>query len=403
MTAGGTDSTMPDESAQLPQTTDVNNPEAIASMVTLGVIGAMGTFTFLPMVVGTAVDDLGFTPQQAGLLASAEMAGAGLGTFVVSPRVHLWNRRKIAFLGLVSIIAGATLSVLAGSYGLLIPSRALTGLGAGAIVAAVIASMSGARNPERLFGLWTIFNMVMASTLFFMVMPRVIAFWGADGVFGALGVAAVIGTFALRKYPVNFAATRDEAAVRAIDIRKVGFGLAAIFCAYLAHGAIWAYMERIGLGANLDAGLISRVLGSAALAGLAGGLLVTWLGTRSGRVVPNLAALIVSIASLLFVINGSTAEAFIAAALLFYIAWVFGLPYLMGVIAGLDPGGRAGAFAIVMQNIGLALGPALAGFMVTGEGFAVLGWMGLGLYGACLALIVPIALFLDRRERLAPA
>ncbi len=48
---------MPDDSAQVPQTTtDVNSPEAIASMVTLGVIGAMGTFTFLPMVVGTAVD-----------------------------------------------------------------------------------------------------------------------------------------------------------------------------------------------------------------------------------------------------------------------------------------------------------------------------------------------------------
>ena len=395
---------MPDEGAQVPDATrDVNSPEAIASMVTLGVIGGMGTFTFLPMIVGTAVDDLGFTPQQAGLLASAEMAGAGLGTFVVSPRVHLWNRRKIASLGLLSIIVGATLSMLAGSYGLLIPSRALTGLGAGAIVAAVIASMSGARNPERMFGLWTIFNMVMASTLFFVVMPRVIAFWGADGVFGALGVAALIGTFALRKYPVNVAAKTDEAAVGVIDKRKVGLGLVAIFCAYLAHGAIWAFMGRIGLAANLDAGLISRVLGSAALAGLAGGLLVTWLGTRSGRVLPNLAALVVSIASLLFVINGSTTRAFIVAAMLFYIAWVFGLPYLMGVIAGLDPGGRAAAFAIVMQNIGLAAGPALAGFMISGESFGILGWMGVVLYGVCLALILPLAGFLDRRERLAPA
>ena len=66
---------MIDEGPQVSDTTtDVNSPEAIASMVTLGVIGAMGTFTFLPMVVGTAVDDLGFTSQQAGLLASADRA-----------------------------------------------------------------------------------------------------------------------------------------------------------------------------------------------------------------------------------------------------------------------------------------------------------------------------------------
>ena len=147
----------------------------------------MGTFTFLPMVVGTAVDDLGLSARQAGLLASAEMAGAGLGTFVVSPRVHLWNRRRIASIGLASIFVGAVASILSGSYELLIPSRALTGLGEGVIVAAVIASMSGGRAPERLFGLWTIFNMLIASTMFFVVMPRVIAFWGADGVFGALG------------------------------------------------------------------------------------------------------------------------------------------------------------------------------------------------------------------------
>ena len=31
-----------------------------------------------------------------------------------------------------------------------------------------------------------------------------------------------------------------------------------------------------------------------------------------------------------------------------------------------------------------------------------LGWMGVGLYGVCLALILPLAVFLDGRERLAP-
>ena len=212
----------------------------------------------------------------------------------------------------------------------------------------------------------------------------------------------MVGTGALRRYPLNTPTAAAPAAGSGdVDIRKVGLGLAAIFSAYLAHGAIWAYMERIGLGIDLDAGLVSRVLGSAALAGLVGGLVVTWLGTRAGRVVPNLVALIVSIASLLFVINGSSAVAFIAAAMLFYVAWVFGLPYLMGVIAGLDPGGRSAAFAIVMQNTGLAAGPAIAGVMISGEGFAALGWMGVGLYGICMVLILPLAVFLDSRQNLA--
>ncbi len=383
----------------MPQATsspiDVNDPRAIASMVTFGVIGAMGTFTFLPMVVGNAVEDLGVTVQGAGLLASAEMAGASLGTFVVSPRVHLWNRRTIATSGLAIIVLGSILSLWVGGYAALAAARAMTGLGEGALVAAVIASMAGARKPERLFGIWTIFNMIVASTLFFVVMPRVTALWGLDGVFGALATAGLVGTVALGWYPSNPKRDQGETgAAQPLNVRKAVIGLIAMFCVFLAHGGIWAYMERIGLAANVDAQFISRVLGSAALAGLVGGLMVTWLSTKAGRVLPNGIALGGSIAGLLFVINGSSAVAFVAAAMLFYLAWVFGLPYLMGVIAGLDPGGRVAAFAIVMQNAGLAAGPAVAGFVITGEGYGMLGWMGIGLYGVSMILILPLAMSL---------
>ncbi len=374
---------------------DVNHPVSIAALVALGVIGALGTFSFLPLVVGAAVDDLGLSERMAGLLASAEMTGAGLATLSMSFFIHRWNRRRIAGTGLVLIVTGSLLSLAVHQAPVLIGARGLTGLGEGAVVAAVIASMSGARSPERLFGLWTIFNMAMASLLFFFIMPRVVAAFGANGVFAVYSLLAAAGFVALLRYPRDAVAAAQIGTAHPVAIGRVAFALVAVLAAHVAHGGIWAYMERIGRAAGVDGETIGRVLGSAALTGLAGGLLVVVLGIRWGRTRPNALALALSIASLILVIHGTSTLAFTAAAILFYLAWVFGLSYLMGVIAALDPGGRSATAGVLMQNIGLAAGPALAGFIVAPGIYSGLAWFGLGLYGLALIVIVPLALSVD--------
>jgi len=377
---------------------DVNHPVSIAAMVALGVIGAVGTFSFLPLVVGAAVDDLGLSERTAGFLAAAEMGGAGLATFLMSFCIHRWNRQRIAATGLVLIIAGSLLSLGMHQAGLLIAARVLTGLGEGSVVAAVVASMSGARAPERLFGLWTIFNMAMAAFLFFFVMSGVVATFGANGVFASYSLVAAVGLVALSRYPRNTTATGQNDDALPIDIVRVAFALLAVLAAHVAHGGIWAYMERIGRAAGVDADVIGRVLGTAALTGLVGGLLVVVLGVRWGRARPNAVALALSITSLILVIHGTSILAFVAAVVLFYVAWVFGLSYLMGVIAALDPGGRAATAGVLMQSIGLAAGPAIAGFIVTPGAYSALAWFGLGLYGLALTVITPLALSVDRRR-----
>jgi predicted MFS family arabinose efflux permease len=105
-------------------------------------------------------------------------------------------------------------------------------------------------------------------------------------------------------------------------------------------------------------------LGDAAFAGLIGGIVATNLGTRCGRAIPNGVALVLSAASALLVTVAHTPEVFVAAAMGFYLEWVFGLPYLMGINSALDPRGRAAALGIVMQNAGLSAGSVGAGLLV---------------------------------------
>jgi len=131
--------------------------------------------------------------------------------------------------------------------------------------------------------------------------------------------------------------------------------------------------------------------------GFLGGILVTLLGTRRGRVLPNTLALALSSGSLLLLVIHGGPVVFVTAAMAFYLAWVFGLPYLMGIIAALDPEGRAATLAIVMQIVGLAGGPAIAGILAADAHYDNLAWLGLGAYLLALGIAVPLARLVDHR------
>jgi predicted MFS family arabinose efflux permease len=377
-----------------------DDPRALAAMAGLGVIGALGTFSFLPLVVSQAIAGLGLSPRAAGLLATAEMAAGGVATFLASFVVHRLERRRIALLGLILIVAGSGLSEAVHHFAVMAAGRVVTGAGEGALIAAVIASMAGTRLPERNFGLWTIANMIAASVLLYALMPAVIASWGIGGVFGAYLCLTLPGFALLAWYPQDTPAPRILAARSAGPLGAgVVLCLIAILLSHLAHGGIWAYMQRFGAASGVPVALTARALGYAAFAGLVGGALVTLLGTRWGRVLPNAAALALSGVSALLVAAGHTAGAFVTAAMCFYLAWVFGLPYLMGIIAALDSQGRAATLGIVMQNIGLAAGPAGAGALAAGLHYRTVAYVGFGLYLIALLIAVPLAHRVDRGQR----
>lgn len=379
-----------------------DDPRALTALAGLGVIGALGTFSFLPLVVSQAIAGLGLSPRAAGLLATAEMAAGGAATFLASFVVHRLDRRRIALLGLILIVAGSAISEGVAHFAVMALGRVVTGVGEGALIAAVIASMAGTRLPERNFGLWTIANMIAASLLLYALMPAVIASWGIAGVFGAYLCLTLPGFALLAWYPDDIPAPRTAAASAGHLGAGVVLCLTAILLSHLAHGGIWAYMQRFGAASGISAAVTARALGYAAFAGLLGGVLVTLLGTRWGRVLPNAAALVLSAASALLVAAGHTPRLFVTAAMCFYLAWVFGLPYLMGIIAALDRQGRAATLAIVMQNVGLAAGPAGAGALAAGGlQYRAVAQVGFGLYLIALLIAVPLAYRVDRGRRMS--
>jgi predicted MFS family arabinose efflux permease len=72
------------------------------------------------------------------------------------------------------------------------------------------------------------------------------------------------------------------------------------------------------------------------------------------------------------------------------IVWAFVIPYLLGLCAAFDPGGRAAALAGFFSKLGLASGPALGAVLLAETHFQRLVWLSLaGLFLAAVMAIVP--------------
>lgn len=387
--------------SRLSKRRNVDSKSAITVLVMLGVIGALGTFSFLPFIVGQAISNLHLSSLKAGLLATAEMGGSGLGTFVTSIYVYKWERKNISIFGLFLIIIGSVLSLgfltIYKSVSVLLIDRIIVGLGEGSIMGAVSASISGSSNPERVFGIWTIFNMVIASLLYFFIIPKIIFNFGIYGLFVAYVCLALPGFISLVYYPKQTFENKTASLSNFKIPYKVIIILFGILIAHLAHGGVWAYMTRLGNSFSLSNELVSKALGTASLIGIIAGVLATWISNRFGRVIPNSFALVGSITSMiLIIVITHSMIAYFTIVVIFYFSWTYGLPYLMGIVSALDPTGRSASLGILVQNVGLAIGPIILGTLLYSKSFFIVGWYGLVLYAICLPLVIPLAKYTDK-------
>jgi hypothetical protein len=130
------------------------------------------------------------------------------------------------------------------------------------------------------------------------------------------------------------------------------------------------------------------------------GSLVAWrTGLAIGRVWPQVISLGLSVIAAIMLVVADSAVLFATASALVGLTWFYGLPYQMGILAQLDPRGRANVMGIIMTTGGAAVGPALAGMLVSPGEYSSVGWLAAGCYATCLLLVLPAVMFLGKSEQ----
>lgn len=156
-------------------------------------------------------------------------------------------------------------------------------------------------------------------------------------------------------------------------------------------------MERIGDGAGFSADYVGKVLAITQIVSFASALVAAALSTRFGRTLPIFGSILIFLGGL-FLLLQQHATAYMIAACLTQFAYIFVLPYLLLMCVELDPSGRFYVLTTAFKMGGFSAGPAIVALFLTGNGYAIVSWVGIGLLLLSLLLIIPLSLRLDRQS-----
>ncbi|MBS0420619.1 MAG: hypothetical protein JSR66_23120 [Proteobacteria bacterium] len=368
-----------------------DSARALLTMVAFSLVGNT-VLAVQPMVVGGLVDYLHFSQREAGLVASAELTGFSLAGMALLTFVHRVDRRVLAYVGIAIVVTADLIACAVKTFPLMFAVRMLAGAGSAIAYAIFPVLAASSSRPERVFGLVNATSIGYAGA-FVWVAPKLMELGQLPGIFLSMGAIALLVSPTILWTPASLPAAAGREPVGRLNISVVLL-LAATLCLYVGHGGIWAYQERIGIAAGIPKQRIGSLLGSSMLIwGVAGSLLATWLGLAWGRVRPQILALVLSVFAAILLVVGADPLTYGLACALIAFSWFFGLPYLSGWLAALDPQGRANIACVLVSTLGSALGPALAAALLGGQsGYAAIAVVAGACYLSCLVLVIIVAI-----------
>lgn len=375
----------------------MNGFRSLVAANLLGTIGAL-TIVILPGIVGVIAESLQLSAEQVGIVVSADLITMAAAMGVTALIIHKSNRRLLALAGLALLLAGTLLSIGAESSGEMCFARLIAGVGEGVAVSVAFAIFGGTQDPDRQFAIYLVVILSAAAATLYLI-PVILSYGGKGYVFGVIGALVVLTAFFVPWLPASHADGTDESRsdYSNVPILLVSLGLVTVFFYFMAQGEAWAFMERIATDAGLPGSTIGTSLALSNIGGIAGAATAALLSLRFGRALPIIVSAIISSIGLLVLLGEITALSFGLATMLYIYGWNLTQPYFSGIMAELDPKGRAVVMMGAIQTAGVGLGPAAVGMMIKGGNFDAVSYFGLFLIAISLLSVLTL-LFLKQRQ-----
>ena len=382
-------------------TVDLNSTRLLLSVILLHLIGPQAMM-IQPAFVEGLVSQLGFTASDSGYVAAAENTGKAVQSLLMMVLITRVNWRYLYYGALSVLLVGNLVCfVIEGAQAFRVV-RFFTGAATGTIVPLSYVIVGLTAKTERNFGFLMVSLMVYGAFVFF-ALPSVFSAVGFNGIIVIFAAFAISGFPVVRNMPTAGEERKDtdeNAVTLSWGLR--GMALAAMFTYFLATFGVWVFMSLIGKNAGLDDQTVGNAMMLTQFAGIAGALIVIGLGKRVGRAIPLALALIGSVGALYVLSGATTAFGFTLSACLFNLLWNTTHPYLLSAQASFDRSGRQVSYAVALQMMGIAAGPAVGAAIVESGTYAQVIWLSMALMVVTFALIQPPVLreqSLVRRER----
>lgn len=364
-------------------------------------VGLLGLWA-LPFLISAIIHDLNLNEAQAGILMSAEFIFTMLASLLVAPLMGRAPRRTLAIAGtLLAIVANVVSASMTELYSLA-AVRCVAGVGAGLALACGNACVASAKQPDRIAGHMNVLSVVLMIVVM-LGYAKVMAAYGLPGLYYAMAATMAVMLLAIPFMPQY--APKAETHTVSTGSGNVLLSLPAI-CMMLAMFVFqardtmgWAFVERIGTMVGYSGEELGILLSVQSMVGLIGPLLAAVIGKRFGLSTPViLAILLTGGTSLSYVLGEHSKTLYTIGVMTICITYFYALSYLTGLAAALDREGRVVAAASSFLSLGLAVGPAISGGLISMGGFTLAAW-GIAVTVLLTLLLVIVPLSKVRREQ----
>jgi len=351
----------------------------VTTVLVLSGAAGVGVFLLMPAIASALGGIWGFDNNQIGEFAFISLAFISLGCVIGMLAGNLMSIRLLLTISLSILVLMEIISPHVGieNYSLFLVIRGISGTAGGVVMAVSTGALAQFPGVERNFGLF-LFAQIIISMVGIPIMNTLVGMLGIAAVFYMLatipGIVILLLSSFLPAVPVSALGGGDgEASEKPRNSAAAWFYccvvLAGIVAFFIAIGAFWTFIQKIGEGAGLSPEAAGIAISIATVGGALGALMPVFLKDRFGSLAPLLFGF-VALLSAVYLIGTQTAmSGFAAAAFAFMFGWYFYHPYQIGVLASVDSDGRPTMASAALIGVGLGLGPSLVKIF-GGEGFS---------------------------------
>ncbi|MDO6446151.1 MFS transporter [Colwellia sp. 1_MG-2023] len=378
-------------------------PNSITARIILAFLTTAGIFyiNIMPAVVNGLKEGLAFTSQQAGFVSSANLYGAAIGALAAVFLIKRIRWQRWSYVLLLALIGIDTLCIFITEPNTMIAIRAIHGLTGGLLVGIGFGIISRTSEADKTFGYLLLIQWGLGG-LGIMFLPGLVPDYGTSALFISLVTFTVVTLVMLPFLPNYSIAKKDDSTIEnqhvtpLVSRLPLMLNLFGIFLFQAANMGLFAYMISLGKADGLSVSFMSNALGVASWVALLGALLVILIGTKFGRTVPLVSAILVTAFCSWLLHFSSNEMIYLVTNIVIGITWAFVLPYLFGICSELDKSGQMAALGGFASKIGLASGPMVAALMLNGENYQqVINFAVIGLV-ICSMMIFKPARSLDK-------
>ncbi len=378
-------------------------PNGEIARVLLAFLATAGLFyvNIMPALIDGLIEGLGFSNQQAGFVGSANVYGAALGALTAVFLVKHIPWRSTSVILLIGLIAADLVSMYLTQSTPLIVIRFIHGCIGGGLVGIGFAVISRTSEADRTFGYLLTVQFGLGG-LGLMYLPGLVPTYGTAVLFLSLIAFSVVTLLMLPfldSYPSKTENPEHSEADGPVNYKLLALAMLATFLFQAANMGIYAYIIGMGKHYGLPANFISSTLGVAAWIAIAGSVLVIFLSTRFGRLVPVGTAIVLTCVGTWILHYSKLESMYWLANVGVGITWAFVISYLLGMCAEFDSTGQTAALGGFASKMGLASGPMVAALVLGENNYTLLINLAVVTLLAGLAIFVIPASVLDKKSK----